>query len=58
MVGMMEYQYRRMAYELVTEQRDEIMNEANETIAQTTIPFGHFIKKAASSITAFLHSLH
>jgi hypothetical protein len=30
MIGMMDYRYRRMAYELVTEQRDEIIEECKK----------------------------
>ena len=55
---MMDYQYRRMAHELATKQRDDIINDANKEMKQTVLQFEHFIKKATLSIVAFFQSLH
>ena len=56
---MMDYQYRRMAYTLVTEQRDEIIEECKENY-QNKQPdkIDHFFKSAATNIFAFFQHFH
>ncbi|HWO96807.1 MAG TPA: hypothetical protein VNM45_10825 [Bacillus sp. (in: firmicutes)] len=52
---MMDYHYRRMAYSIVTGQRDEIIAECKEDYQQKKQDkLARLLKSAAASVTAFL----
>lgn len=51
---MMDYQYRRMAYKLAAEQRDEIIAECkNNYKKKKQDKFDHFLRSTVVNITAF-----
>jgi hypothetical protein len=59
MSGMMDYQYRRIAYKLAAEQRDEIIAECKKNYEKKKPDkFDHFLKCAAVNITAFFQHFH
>jgi len=56
---MMDYQYRRIAYKLAAEQRDEIIAECKKNYEKKKPDkFDHFLKCAAVNITAFFQHFH
>ncbi|MBM7703155.1 hypothetical protein [Metabacillus iocasae] len=48
---MMDYQYRRKAYEILSEQKEEVIEECKQTY--TTNKYNHVLKSMTLSISAF-----